>query len=157
MKTRKPGWPYPDVAIFIGDGSNTERGERLPVINSVSDETIGEVPKASRFDLDRAVAAGEAGFAQWNKVTPLGREKILKKSSHAAGKRDAIALTLPFEHGKPLAEARGEITARWRKREFTGTQNLKFVSRPASWSTGKVTSWSTIFRGGSSLAAPAPS
>ena len=81
MKTRKPGWPYPDVAIFIGDGSNTERGERLPVINSVSDETIGEVLKASKFDLDRAVAAGEAGFAQWNKVTPLGREKILKKAA----------------------------------------------------------------------------
>jgi acyl-CoA reductase-like NAD-dependent aldehyde dehydrogenase len=75
MKTRKPGWPIPTSPSSLATGANTERGERLPVINSVFDETIGEVPKASRSDLDRAVAAGEAGFAQWNKVTLLGREK----------------------------------------------------------------------------------
>ena len=112
MKTRKPGWPYPDVAIFIGDGSNTERGDRLPVINSVSDETIGEVLKASRFDLDRAVAAGEAGFAQWNKVTPLGREKILKKSSHAAGKPTLSR-----------SRSRSNTASRWPKRVVKSPQD----------------------------------
>ena len=63
MKMRKPERPCSDVAVFIGDWSNGERGGRLSVVNPASGDTIGEVPKASRFDLDRAVVAAEAGFA----------------------------------------------------------------------------------------------
>jgi acyl-CoA reductase-like NAD-dependent aldehyde dehydrogenase len=108
MKTRKPGRPYPDVAVFIGDGSNSERGERLPVVNSASDETIGEVPKTSRFGLDRAVASGEARFAQWNKMPPLGREN--PEISRAAG--------------KPCRHYRAHVHVRTRQVgvEFTSTQ-----------------------------------
>jgi hypothetical protein len=79
MKPRKPERPCPDVAMFIGDWSNSERGERLPVVNSASDESFGEVPKASRFDLDRGGAAGERTLRNGIGTPPLGCEKIMKK------------------------------------------------------------------------------
>jgi acyl-CoA reductase-like NAD-dependent aldehyde dehydrogenase len=86
MKPRKPERPCPDVAMFIGDWSNSERGERLSVVNSASDESFGEVPKASRFDLDRGVAAGEADAAQWNRDASTRVRENHEKSSRAAGK-----------------------------------------------------------------------
>ncbi len=98
--------------MFIGGWSKGEGGERLPVVNPASCETIGELPKASKSDFDSAVSCGEAGFAQWKKAPALEREKILKKAAAILGSRaEEIAVTLTQEHGKPLAEARAEIAA----------------------------------------------
>ena len=98
--------------MFIGGLPHGERDERLPIVNPASGQTIGDFPKASKADLDHAIATGEAGSAQWKKTPALEREKILKKAAALLESRsEEIAATLTQEHGKPLAEARGEIAA----------------------------------------------
>ena len=79
MKSRKPERPRPDVAMFIGDWSNSERGERLPVVNSVSDESFGDVPTASRFDLVAGSPRAKRSLRNGTGTPPLGCEKIMKK------------------------------------------------------------------------------
>jgi succinate-semialdehyde dehydrogenase / glutarate-semialdehyde dehydrogenase len=103
---------YPNICMFVGDWTKGERGETLPVLNPASGEVIGEVPKASKDDLDRAIAAAKAGFAIWRKASALERGLVLRKAADILASRiEAIAVILTQEHGKPLAEARAEILA----------------------------------------------
>lgn len=103
---------YPEVALFIGGWCQSDGGARLPVVNPASGEAIGELPKASNADLERAITVGKSGFELWKKAPAIEREKVLKKAAAIlASRAEDIAVTLTQEHGKPLAEARGEIAA----------------------------------------------
>ncbi|HYH40407.1 MAG TPA: NAD-dependent succinate-semialdehyde dehydrogenase [Burkholderiales bacterium] len=102
---------YEKLALYIdgefveGQGRKTE-----PVINPASGEVIGQLPHASREDLDRALASAQRAFQSWKKTSPLERSAILRKVAELARERSAdIGRNITQDQGKPLAEAVGEV------------------------------------------------
>ena len=89
-----------------GSGGKTET-----VYNPATGETLGELPHASISDLDEALAASEKAFQVWRKETALNRQKILEKACRILEDRfDEVAGNLTKEMGKPLAEAKIELS-----------------------------------------------
>ena len=102
-----------DVLLFIdGAWCGGSGGASLPVLNPATGETIGSVARAERSDLDRALAAADRGFKAWRKVSAYERSKILRKAGDLLRARaEAIAPVMTREHGKPQAEAKGEVVS----------------------------------------------
>ena len=58
-----------------------------PVINPATNELIGDLPHASKKDLDEALESNAEAFKLWKKESPLNRQKIIE-----------IALTFYFSN-----------------------------------------------------------
>ena len=98
---------YPEVSLFIDGewGDGTQR-RREPVLNPATEEVVGHVAYADQTDLDRALAAAEAGFGVWRRTSAQERYVILRKAAAILRERqEVIAKLLTLEQGKPLAEA----------------------------------------------------
>ena len=80
------------------------------MINPASSKPIGELGRASKGDLDTALAAADRGFKVWRRVSAFERSKLLRKAADLLGTRaDGIATVLTQEQGKILGEAKLEI------------------------------------------------
>ncbi len=104
---------YADIQLQIaGQWCGGAADASLPVLNPATGEIIGHVAKAEKADLDRALAAAEAGFQLWKRVSGYERYRILRKAADLLRARaEGIAQNLTLEQGKPLAEARMEAQA----------------------------------------------
>ncbi len=104
---------YTDIQLQIaGQWVGGAAGATIQILNPATGEAIGTVAKAEKADLDRALAAAEAGFRVWKKVSGFDRYKILRKAAELLRARaEAIAQNMTLEQGKPLAEARMEANA----------------------------------------------
>jgi succinate-semialdehyde dehydrogenase/glutarate-semialdehyde dehydrogenase len=81
-----------------------------PVINPATNEVIGDLPHASKKDLDEALESNLEAFKLWKKESPLNRQKIIENACrNLESKFDQVATNLTIEMGKPLAEAKGEL------------------------------------------------
>jgi len=97
-------------AAFI-DGEWVSGVENLPVINPATEEALGVVPLLGRAHADHAAEAASRALPLWRARTAQHRSAILRRwfekiMLHA----EDLATLLTMEQGKPLAEARGEIT-----------------------------------------------
>lgn len=101
---------YAEPKMLIG-GEWRAGGEAPdPILDPATEEQIGLVPHASAEDIDAALAAAEAGFEVWRKLTANDRAKVMLAAADLLRERsDRIAGTLSLEQGKPLAEARIEV------------------------------------------------
>jgi succinate-semialdehyde dehydrogenase / glutarate-semialdehyde dehydrogenase len=96
---------YIDGAFIEAEGRKTE-----PVVNPANGEVLGQLPHASREDLDRALAAAQRAFQSWKKTSPLERSAVLRKVGQLARERaEEIGRNITLDQGKPLAEAVGEV------------------------------------------------
>jgi len=99
---------YPDIRMLIG--GTWRRAEGDPIINPSDGSVIGTVPKASRQDLDDALAAARQGFLVWRKMAPAMRAEIMLRALALIRERAApIAHAIALEQGKTLAQARAEV------------------------------------------------
>jgi aldehyde dehydrogenase (NAD+) len=85
--------------------------ERLEIVNPASEAILAELTSADRNDLDRMVAAATEAFPAW-RDTPLAQRKT---AIQGIGKlitenADELAALLTAEQGKPLAQARSELS-----------------------------------------------
>jgi succinate-semialdehyde dehydrogenase / glutarate-semialdehyde dehydrogenase len=100
------------------------------VFNPATGESIGKVAHASTADLDEALDAAARGLREWQAVTPWQRGAILKKAADALrADIDSIARTVTREQGKPLAEAKVEITRSAEFLEWGGEQARRITGR----------------------------
>ncbi len=102
---------YADLKLFIG-GEWVARGNRATqaVINPATGATLGELPLASRADLDRALEAAQRSFPMWRAKAPHERGRILRRAADLLRERtDRIARLATQEEGKTLAETRWEV------------------------------------------------
>ena len=84
---------------------------RVPVTNPSNHEVIGSVPQVTARQIDGAVACAHMAFSDWREWS--GRERALVLPEWARmveSHRDDLAIILCSEQGKPLHEARAEIT-----------------------------------------------
>jgi malonate-semialdehyde dehydrogenase (acetylating)/methylmalonate-semialdehyde dehydrogenase len=95
------------------DGRPTEGSpERLdPLHDPATGEQTGTVPIATELDVDAAVAAARSAFPGW-RDTPLSqRARILFRYRELVERHtDELAALITSQHGKVLADARGEVT-----------------------------------------------
>ena len=83
----------------------------LSVTNPATGAEIGKVPDMRSEETRAAIAAAQRAFPAWSKLLSKERSKILRRwfdliTQHT----EELARLLTQEQGKPLAEARGEIT-----------------------------------------------
>jgi succinate-semialdehyde dehydrogenase/glutarate-semialdehyde dehydrogenase len=104
---------YPDTQLFIdGQWTAGAQGRVIPVENPATGEKIGDLARAERADLDRALAAAQKGFQTWRNVSAYERAKIMRAAAILMRERiEPIARNLTREQGKPLAQARLEVGA----------------------------------------------
>lgn len=102
-----------DLQLFINGSWRIGEGrDHSQVLNPVTGNAIADLPLASAADLDDALAATEKGFATWRAMDVEARGAILRKAAALLRERvEDIATTLTMEQGKPIAEARGEVTS----------------------------------------------
>ena len=101
---------YTELNLLIGGEWVTGGGrEVLPVINPATEEVLGELPLATRADLDQALCAARDAYPAWRAMPPHERGRILKRAAALLRERaDHIARIATMEEGKTLAEARIE-------------------------------------------------
>ncbi|HVZ68886.1 MAG TPA: aldehyde dehydrogenase family protein [Rhizomicrobium sp.] len=82
----------------------------MDVINPATEEVVSVCPRASKAQLDKAVAAAKAAFPGWSK-TPIAERKaaLLKIAERIQSNASELARILTQEQGKPLADATGEV------------------------------------------------
>ncbi len=103
---------YTDLQLYIdGEWLNGKGRKGEDVLNPATGKSLGTLPHATRADLDRALAAAEKGLAVWRATTAYDRGRLMRKAADLVRERtDAIARVMVQEQGKPLAEARAEVT-----------------------------------------------
>ncbi|HLJ66437.1 MAG TPA: CoA-acylating methylmalonate-semialdehyde dehydrogenase [Chloroflexota bacterium] len=85
-------------------------GTSLPVCNPATGQTIAHVPLSDGDDVDRAVAAAQAAFAEWRQVPPIERARAMFKLRELLlENRGTLARLVTIEHGKTLADAAGSV------------------------------------------------
>ncbi|HYN73121.1 MAG TPA: aldehyde dehydrogenase family protein, partial [Nakamurella sp.] len=99
----------PKGLLIGGKWISTEK--TVPVEDPSTGEVIAEVADASPADGIAALDAAVAAQADWAATDPRGRGEILRRAFELLIERsEDIALVMTLEMGKPLAEARGEVT-----------------------------------------------
>ncbi|WP_053938969.1 NAD-dependent succinate-semialdehyde dehydrogenase, partial [Amantichitinum ursilacus] len=90
---------------------DADNQETVPVNNPATGEIIAHIPKLGKAETRRAIEAAQAAWPAWRSKTAKERSQILRKwNDLMLANVDDLALILTSEQGKPLAEARGEIT-----------------------------------------------
>jgi malonate-semialdehyde dehydrogenase (acetylating)/methylmalonate-semialdehyde dehydrogenase len=99
------------VRNYVGGGwRESSATETLPVRNPASGEEIGRVPLSTAGDVDAAVQAAKAAFPMWRSTPAPQRARILfRLKSLLEEHKEDLARTLTIEHGKVVAETRGEV------------------------------------------------
>jgi len=97
-------------AAYVG-GQWISSGPTLAVRNPANGEVVGAIPDLGADATHRAIAAAEAALPQW-RALPAAKRSSLLEAWYAAisDTTDDLAKILTVEQGKPLAEARGEIS-----------------------------------------------
>ncbi|MFN8632047.1 MAG: aldehyde dehydrogenase family protein, partial [Chloroflexota bacterium] len=98
-------------AMYI-DGSwcAAEGGETIEAVNPGTGEVFATVPKGTRPDAQRAIAAAKEAQKGWAKLSAFERAAALERVGEIVhARREALAQALTQDQGKPITEARGEV------------------------------------------------
>ena len=97
---------------FIG-GRRVEgnSGRFADVYNPATGEVIGQVPLASNAEMAAAVEVAKAAQVGWAATNPQRRARVLMRFVDLLNRdMDKLAEALSREHGKTIADAKGDVT-----------------------------------------------
>jgi malonate-semialdehyde dehydrogenase (acetylating) / methylmalonate-semialdehyde dehydrogenase len=102
------------IPHFIGGNPVTAamQGERsLPVFDPALGVERAQVALGGQGTVDAAVSSAAAAYVTWSQTAPLKRARVLFRFKELLDThREALAAAITREHGKLLADARGEVT-----------------------------------------------
>ncbi|MFT3862624.1 NAD-dependent succinate-semialdehyde dehydrogenase [Micropruina sp.] len=100
------------TGLFIGgEWVAAEQDRTLAVVDPATGSPLLEIADASPADALRALDAAVAAQQEWAATAPRRRSDILRRAFDLVHEHaDDLALLMTLEMGKPLAEARGEVT-----------------------------------------------
>ncbi|MDR5758478.1 NAD-dependent succinate-semialdehyde dehydrogenase [Caballeronia sp. LZ035] len=99
------------AAYIDGEWQQADNNETFEVKNPATGESLGSVPKMGKTETCRAIEAANAAWPAWRKKTAKERAALMRRWFDLMTENaDDLALILTTEQGKPLAEAKGEIT-----------------------------------------------
>jgi succinate-semialdehyde dehydrogenase/glutarate-semialdehyde dehydrogenase len=95
-----------------GQWVDAHKKSTFEVFNPANGEILGSVPDMGAIETEQAIAAAKKAFPAWRATTAKERGKILRKwFDLIMANIEPLAQLLTAEQGKPLFEARGEVTA----------------------------------------------
>src|SRR5215471_21389306 len=96
---------------FVGGKLQPGQSGRFgDVFNPATGEIQAKVAFASRAEVRSAVGAAQKAFAEWSTVNPQRRARVLFNFKTLVEKNmDALAHLLSSEHGKVIADSKGDI------------------------------------------------
>ncbi|EDD5835788.1 NADP-dependent succinate-semialdehyde dehydrogenase [Salmonella enterica subsp. enterica serovar Enteritidis] len=98
-------------ALIDGQWRNANCGEMIAVINPASGQLLGNVPKMGADETREAIDAASRALPAWRALTAKERACILRRWFNLMMEnQDDLARLMTLEQGKPLAEAKGEIS-----------------------------------------------
>jgi succinate-semialdehyde dehydrogenase/glutarate-semialdehyde dehydrogenase len=104
--------PPLDDTTLVRTRRSVAGSSRIPIINPATEREIGSIACAALADLDLALDSSAEAFKTWKLVPAITRSTILSQTAQILRERsEAIAITLTREQGKPLKQARIEVTA----------------------------------------------
>lgn len=97
---------------FIGGAwIDADSAAVIDVTNPADGTVVASVPKMGSAETKRAIEAAEAALPKWRALSGKERAAILRKwFDLLIANQDDLAAIMTAEQGKPLAEAKGEIT-----------------------------------------------
>ena len=100
-----------ELSHFIGGehvpGSSGRFGD---VYDPCTGEVQARVPLADRAETEAAIADAEAAQREWGEWNPQRRARVLQRFLQLIEpEKDQLARLLSAEHGKTIADARGDI------------------------------------------------
>jgi succinate-semialdehyde dehydrogenase/glutarate-semialdehyde dehydrogenase len=94
-----------------GQWADADSGVTLEVTNPANGDVIANVPQMGADETRRAIEAANRAWPAWRGLTAKERCGILRNWFNLIMENaDDLALLLTMEQGKPLAEAKGEVT-----------------------------------------------
>ncbi len=115
--------PFNPSELFIaGQWRGAERGETLPLENPSDASTLCAIARGRAADVDAAVAAAQAALdGEWGRTSHAQRGRLLLEFSRKVLEQtDMLARLEALDVGKPLQQARADVTALARYLEFYG-------------------------------------
>lgn len=96
--------------LINGTWKESSDKDVIKIINPYSSEVLDTVPKATKEDVDYAVAEAVKGQKEWNRKKIRERAAILRNYLELLKRdRDDLAKLLTMETGKPVLDSYGEI------------------------------------------------
>jgi succinate-semialdehyde dehydrogenase / glutarate-semialdehyde dehydrogenase len=129
---------YQDMGLFInGDWRAASDGASKGVHDPATEEELGTIAMATEADVDAALQAAQAGFADWRRRGTWERGAILRKAAELIRARQTeIATLMALETGKPLAEAMGETGAAADQFEWYSEETKRIYGQTIEARTG---------------------
>lgn len=94
-----------------GEWIDADSTETIKVTNPATGEVLGTIPKLGAGETKRAIAAANAAWPAWRAKTASERSAILRRWAELMLEhQEDLGRLMTAEQGKPLAEAKGEIT-----------------------------------------------
>jgi acyl-CoA reductase-like NAD-dependent aldehyde dehydrogenase len=96
--------------FIAGEWVGASAGETFDSVVPATGEIVGTFPRSAAADVDRAVGAAKAAFAEWRLVPAPKRAEVLYRFANLlADEKDAVAELMSREMGKVLLEAQGDV------------------------------------------------
>jgi succinate-semialdehyde dehydrogenase / glutarate-semialdehyde dehydrogenase len=125
------GAPYPALTQYIdgefigGSGRATQA-----VLNPADGSVLGQLPRGTPADIDRALQAAERAFRTWRRTSALERSQVLRRAAQLIRERaPEIARHITLDQGKPLAEATGEVSSSAEHAEWHAEEGRRVYGR----------------------------
>ena len=100
-----------EAAYVNGAWLPVGEGPALGVTNPATGAVLGRVPALDRAAVRLAIEAAQAAFPAWRECLAKERAAVLRRwHDLMLARADDLARIITLEQGKPLAEARGEVT-----------------------------------------------
>ena len=98
-------------ALINGEWLDANNGEVIDVTNPANGDKLGSVPKMGADETRAAIDAASRALPAWRALTAKERANILRNWFNLMMEhQDDLARLMTLEQGKPLAEAKGEIS-----------------------------------------------
>jgi len=109
------GLKDPSLIKFQGliDGKwlDAKSGETIVVTNPATNETLGTIPEMGLDETKEAIAAAAKAYTTWSRTTAKHRHDLLIKLYQLMQQNvDDLGRLITLENGKPLSEAKGEVS-----------------------------------------------
>ena len=100
-----------EIGHFVGGTvASSSSGRHGDVFNPNTGEVQAKVAFASRAEVEHAIGVAQAAFPGWAATNPQRRARVLMKFLELAQKDfDNLARLLSSEHGKVIADAKGDV------------------------------------------------
>ena len=149
--------------LIDGQWTESESGERFTRESPAHDVVVGEYPRGTAADVDRAVRSARRAFDEgdWSRIKGSERAAALNRVAALIRERlDDIALVEVLESGKPLSQSRDEIKGAAGLWEYAATlavhtygdtyntlgeDMLGFIFREPIGVVGMITPWNFPF------------